>query len=130
MRNARVHTTARYFWIAPLWGVVFTVVSYIAQQSMEGTESSHTTVLAASPVEIPFRLYRDYLIVVQGTVEGPEKMNLLIDTGADPSVLDRRVARKLRLRGVSGRLGLLNHTVDVEQVVLPSLRLGPLRAES
>ena len=35
-----------------------------------------------SRTEVPFKLYRDYTIIVQGSIGGLRKCNLLIDTGA------------------------------------------------
>jgi predicted aspartyl protease len=83
-----------------------------------------------SRTEIPFRLFRDYTIIVQGSIGGLKKCNLLIDTGAVPTVLDRRVARKLRLVGKPEGLSVFTQSVPAEEMVLPDLRLGPIRAEA
>ncbi len=40
-----------------------------------------------------FDLYRDYLIVVQGSAGPVKGLNFLLDTGASPTILDRQVAR-------------------------------------
>jgi predicted aspartyl protease len=129
-RLAEVDAMTRHFQIATLWSFVLIVVSCVAQQQMDGRASSDGTDSDTSPVEIPIRLYRDYLVVVQGSLGDAATLNLLIDTGASPSVLDQRLAQRLALHGVPGKLGLVDHTVSVEQVVLPSLRVGPLLAES
>lgn len=120
----------RYSRIATLCSFVLSVVSCLAQQLIDGRASTDVIDLATSPVEIPIRLYRDYLVVVQGSLGDAVKLNLLIDTGANPSVLDQRLAQRLGLHGVPGKLGLVDHTVSVEQVVLPSLRVGPIVAQS
>ena len=80
--------------------------------------------------EIPFKLYRDYTIVVQSSIGGLRKCNLLIDTGAVPSVLDRRVARKLRLTGRPEDVSVFTRSIQAQRVVLPDLRLGPIQAEA
>jgi predicted aspartyl protease len=86
---------------------------------------------ATAHVEIPFKLYRDYLIVVQGSLGTLERLNFLIDTGANPTAVDSRIAKKLRLTARADRqLILFNQDADVKEVVLPSLQLGPIRAES
>jgi predicted aspartyl protease len=82
-----------------------------------------------APVEIPFKLYQDYLIVVQGSLGTLDRLNFLIDTGTNPSMIDRRIAKKLRLRGKAGKLALFKQDSKVERVVLPSIRLGPVRAD-
>jgi predicted aspartyl protease len=80
--------------------------------------------------EIPFRFYRGYMIVVHGSIGDLDKLNLLIDTGAVPSVVDQRVARKLRLEGRRERLSVFSRDVRAQRVALPELRLGPIRAQS
>jgi hypothetical protein len=80
--------------------------------------------------ELPFRTYRDYLIVVQGSLGGKLRRNLIIDTGTDPSVIDSRAAQELHMAGVVGRLAVHDQVVDVQQAVLPSVQIGTLRAES
>jgi predicted aspartyl protease len=85
---------------------------------------------ALSRTELHFRLYRNYLIVVRGDVGCLEGLNFLIDTGANPTAVDRKIANKLGLKGLSKKLNLLDQSVLVEAVELPTLRLGPVRAES
>lgn len=86
---------------------------------------------AAVPrVEITFKLCGNHLIVVQGALGDLERLNFLIDTGANPSAVDRKLAKKLGLQGTAGKLALFNQNTNVERVVLPSLRLGPIRATS
>jgi predicted aspartyl protease len=85
---------------------------------------------AVSRVEIAFKLYGNHLIVVQGSLGDLERLNFLIDTGANQSAVDRRIAKKLGLQGTAGKLALFNQNTNVERVVLPNLRLGPVRATS
>jgi hypothetical protein len=80
--------------------------------------------------ELPFQTYRDYLVVVQGSLGGKVRRNLIIDTGTDPSVIDSRVAQELHMAGVVGKLAVHDQVVDVQQAVLPSVQIGTLRAES
>ena len=79
--------------------------------------------------ELPFRTYRDYLVVVQGSLGGKQRRNLIIDTGTDPSVIDRRVAQALHMAGAVGKLAVHDQVVDAEQAVLPSVQIGSLRVE-
>jgi hypothetical protein len=85
---------------------------------------------ATPRAEIPFKLYRGYLIVVQGSLGALEGLNFLIDTGVNPTAVDSKIANKLRLTGPTHKLALFNQNTDVGQVVLPSLQIGPIRAES
>src|SRR5215469_4732179 len=79
---------------------------------------------------IPFKLYQNYLIVVQGSLGSLEGLNFLIDTGANVTSIDRRIARKLDLKGQKHKLALLNQAALVERVELHSLQVGSLRVES
>jgi hypothetical protein len=92
-----------------------------------GSESTHE----ASPGghEIPFRTYRDYLIVVQGSLGDTQGLNFIIDTGTDPSLIDSRIAEKLHMVGVVAELAVHDQVVEVQQAVLPRIQIGSLRAE-
>jgi len=83
-----------------------------------------------SRVEVQFRLYRNYLIVVRGDLGFLEGLNFLVDTGANPTAVDMRIAEKLGLKGQSKKLELFDQSVLAEGVELPTLQVGPLRAES
>ncbi|MGB6473466.1 MAG: pepsin/retropepsin-like aspartic protease family protein [Candidatus Sulfotelmatobacter sp.] len=81
-------------------------------------------------VEIPFKAYQDYLIVVDGRIGSLEHQNLLLDTGTNPSMIDRTVSAKLGLEGVSRDLSLFNKSVASQNVTLPDFQLGPLRRQN
>jgi len=98
-------------------------------QNVSRTEN-HNEPTEASRVEMPFKLRGNHLIVVQGSLGDFERLNLLIDTGANPSAVDRKIAKKLGLQGTAGKLTLFNQNTNIERVVLPSLQLGPIRATS
>lgn len=78
-------------------------------------------------LEVPFDLYRDYIIVARGSIAEKGNRNFLIDTGAVPSVVDARLAKKLKLKGRESQLSFFTDRVKVKSVVLPSLELGPIR---
>ena len=106
-----------------LWSAL--VASAFGQNGVE-----HGTQQNLSRVELRFKLYRNYLIVVQGNLGRLEGLNFLIDTGANPTAVDQKIAKKLGLKGQSKKLQLLDQSVLVEAVELPTLQLGPIRAES
>jgi Aspartyl protease len=87
----RRHKRNQPVWILFLiWGFTFAGASAVGEL--------HTT---DKRVEIRFKLYQGYIIVVQGSIGTLQKLNFVIDTGAVPSVVDPRVAQKLGLNGTS-----------------------------
>ncbi len=76
------------------------------------------------PNEVPFKLYRGYIIVVRGSMGGLRDLNFLVDTGAVPSVVDLRIARKLHLRGQPGHVDVPTKTLTTERVIVPDVVLG------
>lgn len=82
---------------------------------------------AESPTtEIPFKLHDGFAIVVRGAIGNQENLSFLVDTGAVPSAVHQRLARKLNLRGLSEEISVVNRSRSVERVTLPSMRIGPL----
>jgi predicted aspartyl protease len=77
-----------------------------------------------------FDLYHDYLIVARGAVGSQKGLNFLVDTGTNPSVLDRRVAEKLHLQERPSILAGINGRVQAGQATVPSLQFGPIRREN
>jgi predicted aspartyl protease len=78
------------------------------------------------PREMPIKLYQEYLIVVDGRLGNLEHQNLLIDTGTNPSMIDRSVSAKLGLQGAARSLSLFNTKVASETVTLPEIQIGPV----
>jgi predicted aspartyl protease len=79
-------------------------------------------------LRISFKLQRGFAIVVRGSIGSAKNLNFLIDTGASPSVVDYRIARKLRLAASSGQLSTFTQRVAVDQAIAADVRLGPFRA--
>ena len=68
--------------------------------------------------------------MVRGEIGDEKRLNFLIDTGAQPTVIDARFARRLHLEGSAQTLSLFNQEFQSRQTVLPEIRLGPVRAKS
>lgn len=88
---------------------------------------------AGTSNEIPFKLCRGYIIVARGSVGNLKNLNFLIDTGAVPTLLDARVAKKLRLTGTVERLSIFTfsqrQTQEAERVTTRDVNLGPFHAD-
>ena len=85
---------------------------------------------AAQPIEIPFSLYDGYVIVVDGQIGDLQHKRLLLDTGTNPTVIDRNVSTELGLRGSVRGLTLFNKSVAAERVTLGSVQIGPIRTKN
>jgi predicted aspartyl protease len=81
------------------------------------------------PVEtLRFQLFQGYLIVARGSIGGVNNLNIFVDTGATPVLLDTRVARKLNLGGEeSVHIVRLGSRTRAEETNLPSLEIGPIK---
>jgi predicted aspartyl protease len=79
---------------------------------------------------VHFDLYRDYLIVVRGSAGPLKGLNFLLDTGASPAVLDRRVAEKLQLNQQPASMAVLGGSVQASLATVPSLEVGPVRRDN
>ena len=76
---------------------------------------------------MPFDLLEQHLVVARGTIGGLRGLNLLIDTGTIPSVVDRRVAARLGLRGAPSLLTAFGQNIRVVGATLSGLRIGPFQ---
>jgi predicted aspartyl protease len=79
---------------------------------------------------VHFDLYRDYLIVVRGSAGPLKGLNFLLDTGASPTVLDRRVAEKLHLDQLPASIAVVGGSVEATQATAPTLEVGPARRDN
>jgi predicted aspartyl protease len=96
------------------WAVVACVLS--------GTSSAAEN----RPSELPFRLYQDHLIVVKGSIGGSERLEFLIDTGATQTLVDLKIAKKLRLEITEGVELESFKNSQARKTVVPELRFGPV----
>jgi hypothetical protein len=81
-------------------------------------------------IQLPIQLYRDYLVVVEGSIGTLEKLTFIIDTGAYPSMVDQRISTALGLSERGGTVGLVNHNAQTKLAIVPVIAVGPARAES
>jgi len=90
---------------------------------------SATSLRSTGPtVDVPFELYQHHLIVTKGSVGRLHGLSLLIDTGTIPSVVDARIARKLRLRSESSTLVAFGKQVPIQSAVVDGFRMGSLQS--
>jgi hypothetical protein len=101
---------------------LLTVLLMAGEPPARGYGNQHDTV--------HFDLYRDYLIVVRGSAGPLKGLNFLVDTGASPTVLDRRVADKLHLDQRPASIAMVGGSVPAAQATAPTLEVGPTRRDN
>lgn len=77
---------------------------------------------------LPFKLYGGYLIVIKCSLAGAPDLTAILDSGVSETVLDSALVKRLSLsEGKTDDNALfLNTQYRVKQVVIPSIRLGPI----
>jgi predicted aspartyl protease len=101
----------------------------MAGQSLPPFKTSAGEPHEARTEVLKFDLYRGYLILVRGSVGGVNDLNFLVDTGTNPSIVDRRLADRLRLERQVGRVQLANTTMKSETAMLSGIELNIVRSE-
>jgi len=114
-------------WMVFSW--IFLLVGLSGSRS-QTTPPSSSARLPEKATRLSFHLYWDYLVVVEGSIGGRQHLSFLVDTGASPSVVDRKIANALHLQEQTGKVNLTQRTIATKIVTLPSLEVGPVRVQS
>src|SRR5438874_10764421 len=92
--------------------------------SPKGDPVSAAVAQAANLTPLEFDLFEHHLIVVRGAIGQLEQLKLLIDTGSNPTVVDRRVAKKLSGSVQGSKSVAFGQRSQMLTTVLPDIRLG------
>ena len=116
-----------------LVGQIATLASFpgflcVASSSPGPRESAEDRSVAKA--EIPFQLYNGNLIIVKATIGRIKNVNMILDTGTSPSAITQDLADRLKLWGKTESLQTLNGTIQTQSLILPSIQIGPLSADS
>jgi predicted aspartyl protease len=111
-----------YFWQL----VVLTGLAMVGQPAVWGNQKPDRP----GKTTIGFQLYRDYLIVVQGSVGPLKDLHFLLDTGSNPTILDPQLVRRLHLDVTPAAVAVLSGDVKGGITTAPSLELGPIRRDN
>jgi len=79
---------------------------------------------------MPFELVSGFLVVVNGRIGNLGVMRFIIDTGATTSVIDAKVADRLRLPRSAGKVMTFDRRIPVEWAEIPEFRVGPIVAKT
>jgi hypothetical protein len=75
---------------------------------------------------LTFRLRDGFEVIVQGSIGPLDGLNLLIDTGSVPSMVDDRIARKLCLEIGEEETVVFDRKAGVLTAILSNVRVGPI----
>jgi predicted aspartyl protease len=75
----------------------------------------------------PFQLLSNFLVVVQGRVGELDGLKFILDTGASYTLIDEKLAGRLKVRRSPGKVTNFKREIPVEWAEIPDLRVGPLR---
>lgn len=114
--------------IATLWNPSHTLCQWM--KSRTDGPTPETSSYVGSQKKVRFQLYEGYLVILKGSINEALEVNLLVDTGAYPSVVDRTIAKRLGLVAQPARVNLSKKSIQTELAVLPSLAVGPIRVTS
>jgi predicted aspartyl protease len=79
---------------------------------------------------IPFELVSGFLVVVDGQIGNLDGLKFILDTGTTYSVIDRKVADRLRLQRRPGDVVNFKGHIAEEWADISGLRVGPLSTET
>jgi predicted aspartyl protease len=79
---------------------------------------------------MPFELDSGFLVVVNGQIGNLRVMRFILDTGATSSVIDVKVADRLRLPRSAGKVMNFDRRIPVEWTEIPEFRVGPIVANA
>lgn len=100
------------------------LLGFLFNLSLYGQDSS---ISAPHSTTVPFQLFSDFLVVVKGQVGDLDSLRFILDTGASYTLIDRKVADRLRLRRRPGKITNFDRDVPAEWAEIPNIRVGPLQ---
>jgi predicted aspartyl protease len=78
--------------------------------------------------ELPFRLSSGYLIQVEGRIGDQTNLKFILDTGASISMVDQRIAQKLKLDAHTAQSFNFDRNLKWETATVPEVQFGSIRA--
>ncbi len=82
----------------------------------------------ASGSALPFRLSSGYLIQVEGRIGDQTHLKFILDTGATISMVDQRIAQRLKLDAHPAQSFNFDRNLKWETAAVPEVQVGPIRA--
>jgi predicted aspartyl protease len=104
-------------------------IAIAGERNIKHTPETDTDSMPRGGISITVR--KGFLVLAVGQIGGIRgRQNFVVDTGTSPSVLNTRLAKRMGLEVRVGKLVAAGKPVEVEQIVLPELALGPIEVTS
>jgi hypothetical protein len=100
--------------------IIGLMLSFV-EATLSGTEPSDS---------LKFRLRDGYQVIAHGAIGPLDGVNMLVDTGTIPSMIDTRIATKLHLEIHEAEVIAFGRKNRVRSAILPPARIGPVRADA
>jgi hypothetical protein len=116
--------------IVGLIGVMATspgMLCFAAPSSRAAEEIEHRS---TAQIEVPFQFLNDNLVIVKVTLGAVKNVNMILDTGTNPSAISLKLSERLKLPGKTEALQTLNGTIQTQCLTLPIIEIGRLEARS
>jgi predicted aspartyl protease len=97
-------------------------------RSISEAEAQTNPTEATSVSELPFRLSSGYLLQVEGRIGTQSNLKFILDTGATITIIDQRIADKLKLDRHPAESFNFDRKLKWESATLPELQFGPVHA--
>jgi hypothetical protein len=78
---------------------------------------------------LPFELREGHLVIVRGAIGPLQGLRFVIDTGSNPTMVDRNVAKNLALNIQGSETIAFGEKSRTGSIVVPRVRIGPVVAE-
>jgi predicted aspartyl protease len=80
------------------------------------------------PQDLPFQLISGNRVVIHGTIEGGHELSMLVDTGAECTVIDTQAVKRLQLAFLSQTVeySALGRIGNAHLAMVKDLRVGPI----
>jgi hypothetical protein len=112
------------------WGklcLLLSLTCFLPSASLRAQDRSEP---GAAETQIPFVLYLDHMIVIDGRIGPLPHLRFTLDTGATHSIVDRKIADALKLARRPGSVFNLDDFAPIQWADFPSIAMGPIEVKN
>jgi predicted aspartyl protease len=99
-------------------------------QMPAGNDFGNLTTATSKNSELPFRVSSGYLIEVEGRIGTQNGLKFLLDTGATISIVDSRIADKIKLERSPAESVSFDRRLTWETTTVPEVEFGQIKVQN